>query len=604
MNKFKALGFSFSNVRNTVFPFLPDIQNMTFSTLRADLMAGLSVAPVAVPQVMAYAVIAGIDPKYGLFAATFTVMVAALWGSSRFLAAGPTNAIAMMLFFTIANATVGGIKLSTLSPVDLMPYVFGITLMVGFLQLVMGLIRLGELANFISHSVMVGFSAGAAVLIAAGQIPNFFGFDIGQRTYFFQDLVAIYHNLHSLNPWTMGLGVLTIVTVIVCKRISYRIPAYLVSIIIVSFAAYTLDLKSKGVIFVGEIPAVFPPLSLPPSFSLDVIRDLFYPALAIAILGAVESLAIGKNLTSLRREPFDGNQELIGQGLGNITAGFTSGMPSCGSFTRSVLNFTSGGKTRFATVFSGLFTIPVILFCAPMAANIPMAALAGMLFLIAWGMIDRENIRLCYVATRIDRIVFVTTLIATLVLDLEKAIFIGVLLSLVLLIYKEAHPRMKPISKEDLHAASYEWCLECKHVSTYFVEGTLFFGAVQALEKQLQEQEQKETKVIVLNLARVFWIDASGAHALGHFAERCHASGVPLILVTNDESINRILRRSGVLDHIGEGFVLPNIDQGLSYAKELLHNMGYSSEEKKIKTFTIEKKEEMPHLELINWSTD
>ncbi len=570
-----------AGVRRGLFPFWPDVQNMTFATLKADMMAGLSVAPVAIPQVMAYAVIAGIDPKYGLFAATFTVMVAALWGSSRFLAAGPTNAIAMMLFFTIANATVNGVKLSQLSPMELMPYVFGITIMVGFIQLLMGIIRLGELANYISHSVMVGFSAGAAVLIASGQLPNFFGFDIGQRTYFFHDLMAVYHNIHNTNFWTVGVGLLTIAVVMLCKRISYRLPAYLVSIIVVSVLAFVFDLKGKGVAFVGEIPAVFPPLSFPPSFSLDVIRDLFYPSLAIAILGAVESLAIGKNLTSLRHESFDGNQELIGQGLGNITAGFTSGMPSCGSFTRSVLNFTSGGKTRFATVFSGLFTIPVILFCAPLAANIPMASLAGMLFIIAWGMIDRNNIRLCYVATGTDRIVFLTTLLATLVLDLEKAIFMGVMLSLVLLIYKEAHPRMKYISAVDLPSDKFTWCLESKYISSYFVEGTLFFGAVHCLEEQLQKQEHKETKIITLNLARVFWIDASGAHALGHFAERCHAAGIPLIIITSDEAIYAILERTGVLDHIGEGFVLPNIVQGLGYARSLLENMGYSVHDKR-----------------------
>ncbi len=580
MKPFPHLGLSLGALRSTFLPFLPELQKMNFSTLRADMMAGLSIAPVAIPQVMAYAVIAGIDPKYGLFAATFTVITAALWGSSRFLAAGPTNAIAMMLFFTIANATVDGVKLSQLSPVDLMPYVFGITIMSGVIQFIMGIIRLGDLANFISHSVMVGFSAGAAVLIGFGQVPNFLGIDIGQRSYIFQDMINIYHSIGQTNFWTVGLGLLSIALVFACKRISYRLPAYLVSIIVVSLVAHVLDVKSQGVAFVGEIPAIFPPLSFPPEFNLNIIRDLFYPSLAIAILGSVESLAIGKNLTSLRREPFDGNQELIGQGLGNITAGFTSGMPSCASFTRSVLNFTAGGKTRFATVFSGLFTLPVILFCAPLAEKIPMAALAGMLFIIAWGMIDKNNIRLCYVATGTDRIVFITTLLATLVLDLEKAIFIGVMLSLVLLIYKEAQPRIKYIIEKDLPSSKYLWSLNCRYIKNYFVEGTLFFGAVNSLERQLREEETQDTKVITLNLARVFWIDASGAHALGHFAERCHATGIPLIIITNDDGICDILARTGVLKHIGEGFLLPNIVEGLSYARELLQNMGYSVEDK------------------------
>ncbi len=566
---------SLSGVKK-LFPFLPDIQSMTLPTLRADIIAGLSVAPVAIPQVMAYAVIAGIAPQYGLFAATFAVMVAALWGSSRFLAAGPTNAIAMLLFFTIANASINGVKLSTLSAADLMPYVFGVTIMVGVIQFIMGLMRLGNLANFISHSVMVAFSAGAAVLIVSGQISNFFGFDMGPKSYFFQDMIAIMQNLQNFNPWSVAIGLLTIVVVLVCKRISYRLPSYLIALIVAGLVAYVFDLKHAGVDFVGAVPAIFPPISMPPGFSLAAIRDLFYPALAIAILGAVESLAIGKNLTSLRKEHFDGSQELMGQGLGNITAGFTSGMPSCGSFTRSVLTFSSGGKTRFATVFCGLFTIPVIIFCAPLATSIPMPALAGMLLVIAWGMIDVQSIRMCYKTTYIDRTVLIITFLATLVLDLEKAIFIGVLLSLVLLIYKESHPRMKRISKNDIPSDLYEWCLSSKYVKTYIVEGTIFFGAVQSLEKYLASHKSVDTKVIVLNLNHVLWIDASGAHALGHFAERCHAAGIPLILVSYDEKINSILQRSGVMEHIGEDFILPNINQALDYAKELLENMGYS----------------------------
>ncbi len=558
------------DLSDKICPFWQDLRKLDASTIKSDFLAGLSVAPVAVPQAMAYAVVAGISPQHGLFAAAFVAMVVALWGSSRYVVSGPTNAIAMMLFFTIANASVGGVQLATLSPTELMPYVFAIAFLAGLIQLVMGIVRFGELANFISHSVMAGFTLGTAILIASGQLPNFFGFDIGKDSNFFHDILAIFVNIPNLNPWTFVLGVLSIAIVLWCKRISKRIPAYFVSIFLTSLVAYILDLKASGVLFVAEIPAEFPPMSMPNSLGLEVIGDLFYPAMAIAILGTVESLAVAKNLASMRRETIDANQELIGQGLGNIVAALTSGMPGSGSFSRSILNFSSGAKSRFAAVFSGLLTLFAILFCAPLAGHIPMAALAGMLLVIAWGMVDVGNIRLCCKSTHIDRVVFITTLLATLVLHLEKAIFLGVLLSLILLVYKEAHPRLKKLVEDDFPSVDSKWCIHSKHIAAYFVEGTLFFGAVQNLEKLLAEPKNEEVKVVMLILTRVFWIDASGAQALLLFARRCIDVNVQLILVTNDDSIQETLKYSGIVEYIGDDFIVSNVDDGLEKAKILL----------------------------------
>ncbi|MFI3271451.1 MAG: SulP family inorganic anion transporter [Pseudomonadota bacterium] len=553
-----------------LFPFVEEMRTMSISTLRADFMAGLSVAPVAIPQVMAYAVVAGLPPQYGLYAATFAVMVAALWGSSRFLTAGPTNAISMILFATIAHASAGGVVLSTLSPQELMPYIFGITIFAGFLQLCMGFMRLGEISNFISHSVMVGFATGAALLIGVGQLKNALGINIDGSANFFSILMDVFRQAHHFNPWSLGLCAFTVAILVLCRFISRRIPSHLCALVCASALAYCFDFGAHGVSFVASIPAGLPPLSTPPPFDLNIIRDLFNPALAIALLGAVESLTIGKNLTAMRGEKFDGNQELIGQGLGNITAGFTSGMAGCGSFTRSVLNLTAGGKSRLATVFSGLLTIPVIFLCAPLADKIPMPALAGTLLVIAWGMVDRNAVRLCCVATGTDRLVLLATVLTALTFDLEKAVVFGVLLSLTLLVYKEAHPRIKRFGVNDVPFAFHDWVHKCPSVALFFVEGTLFFGAVHAVEEHLQAENLDETKVIVLNLARVFWLDASGAHALGQFAERCHAESIPLILVTNNESIRGTLKRTGVLEHIGEDFVVPTLDGALNFAKYLL----------------------------------
>lgn len=555
------------------FPFLETLRTYTAKDFRGDLLAGISVAPVAIPQAMAYALIAGVHPKFGIYACILPVILAALWGSSRFLAAGPTNAISMILFSTLAQISVGGVLLSTLPPDERMTYIFGIAILVGLMQVAMGLARLGDLANFISHSVMVGFASGAALLIVAGQLRTMLGLDIPSTSGFFPALLQVGRHLSGVQFWSLGVTLATIVLVVAARRISRRLPGALLALVLVSLGCWLLNAPGHGVRLVGDIPQGLPPLSLPPSVDLAAIRDLFLPALAIAMLGAVESLAIGKNLAAVRGDTFDGSRELIGQGLGNVAAGLTSGIPGCGSFTRSVLNVTSGGRTRFATVFSGLVTIPILLVLAPLGGYIPLPALGGILLVIAWGMIDRTAIRLCLVATRVDRTVLLVTFGSALLLDLEQAVFLGVLLSLALFLYKESHPRVVRIDKDSAVLAPYPWARDCPHMNVYFIEGTLFFGAISELERQLHEQESTSAKVIVLNLGRVFWIDASGAHALEQFTERCHARSIPLVLVTGGDTVEKILQRTGVLDHMGEGFVARTLPQGLRYAHDLLHRV-------------------------------
>ena len=557
----------------TFLPFLETVRTYKPKDFRGDLLAGLSVAPVAIPQAMAYALIAGVHPKYGIYASILPVILAALWGSSRFLAAGPTNAISMILFSTLAQISVGGVLLNTLPLEQRMTFIFGIAILTGLIQIAMGLARLGDLANFISHSVMVGFASGAALLIAAGQFKNMLGLEFPTAAGFFPSLIQVAQHLGQTQLASLLVTLVTVLLIVLCKGLSRRLPAALLALILVSLGGWALDMQAHGVKLVGNIPQELPPLSLPPALNMAAIRDLFLPALAIALLGAVESLAIGKNLAAVRGDNFDGSRELIGQGLGNVAAGLTSGIPGCGSFTRSVLNVTSGGRTRFATVFSGILTIPMLLLLAPLGGYIPLPALGGILLVIAWGMIDKAAIRLCLVATRVDRVVLLTTFGAALLLDLEQAVFLGVLLSLVLFIYKAAHPRVLRLGAEHPLLAPWPWAQRCPHMAVYVIEGTLFFGAISELERQLHAQESCPAKVIVLHLSRVFWIDASGAHALEQFTERCHARSIPLILVADNAAVQDVLKRTGVLEHLGEGFIAMTMPEGLRFAHDLLRTI-------------------------------
>ena len=386
----------------------------------------------------------------------------------------------------------------------------------------MGLARLGELANFISHSVMVAFSAGAALLIASGQLKTALGLPSSQAQGFFPQIDHVIHNFTHLNIWCLLVSGGTILLILLFKRISRRFPATLAALVIISAVSALLGLHEQGVRLVGAIPSVVPPLSLPPAFDMASIRDLFMPALAIALLGAVESLAIGKQLAGIRGDRFDGSQELIGQGLGNIAAGLTSGIPGCGSFTRSALVVTSGGRSRMGTVFSGLLALPMLFVMAPLVSWLPMPALAG------------------------------------------------VLLSLTLFIYKAAHPRVRRLRATD-PLMRYAPDNMPEGLVVYVIEGTLFFGAIHELERQLYEEDDTPPRLVVLHLTRVFWLDASGAHALEQFLERCYARSVPVVLVVGSRNVRDILGRTGVIDCLSDGFVADTLGDGLRIGVDMLN---------------------------------
>ncbi|MEG2173225.1 MAG: SulP family inorganic anion transporter [Desulfovibrionaceae bacterium] len=553
-----------------LFPFMDVLRQYSVPQLRGDLSAALTVAAVGLPQSMAYAIIAGVHPKYGLYASILPVLVAALWGSSRYLVAGPTNAISMVLFSTLAHVSVGGVLISSMPEEVRMGYIFGLAVLTGVLQIVMGFARLGELVNFISHAVMVGFTAGAALLIGSGQIKNILGISYSTGSSFFPQIWDGLCHISGAHGWSVGVGCATMVCVLVLRHFWPRWPVTFISISLAALGSWFFDVQAYGVHLVGAMPQELPPLSLPPRVDVQVIRDLFFPAIAIALLGAVESLAIGKSMASARGQQVDGNQELIAQGLGNVAAGLTSGIPGCGSFARTAVNSKSGAKTRFSAAFSALYTLAFMLLLAPAVSYIPMPALAGILFVIIWGMIDTEGLKLCWKATRIDRSVLLFTFGATLVLNLEQAILLGVILSLVLFLFKLSHPRVSLLLPSDPLLQPYPWACQCQTLSVYMVEGTLFFGAISELENRLRMQDSKGCRVVVLHLARVFWVDASGVHALEQFVERCHARSIPLVLVVGNDNVEAILHRTGLLSYLGEGFMVRTLHEGLHSARALL----------------------------------
>ena len=347
-----------------MIPFVETYREYNSKKFQADIMAALTVAIVALPQSMAYAMIAGVNPKYGLYAAIIPVIISSLLGSSRYLIAGPTNAISMVVASTMSSLMIGTMVADKLPEDQKMYLLFLLAFMMGAIQLIMGIAKFGSLINFVSHSVIIGFTAGAGVLIAFNQLKNLLGLSLTLSPHFVDAMIGTFEHVGQTNLYALGLGLFTISFILICKKFFPKVPGPFFSMILSAAIVAIFGLSANGVKTIGEIPKNLPPFSMP-DFNIDTIRILFMPALALSILGIVEALSIAKSIASSTGEKINGNQEFIAQGLANMAAAFTSAIPGTGSFTRSAVNFKSGAKTRFAGVFSGILVlITLLLFAA------------------------------------------------------------------------------------------------------------------------------------------------------------------------------------------------------------------------------------------------
>lgn len=390
------------------------------ATLQRDLLAGLTGALIVLPQGIAYAAIAGLPPEFGLYCAIGPTIVAALFGSSWHMVSGPTAAISIVVYSALAPLAAPG-----------SPAYITLALTLGFLtgaiQLAVGLARLGRLAHYISHSVIIGFTTGAAFLISASQIKHFLGFSGASATGFFGQLTQVFTQLPTAEINAIVVGLVAFTVSLAAQRISPRLPHMIFGIVCAGLVATWLG----GVATVGALPAALPPLS-EPSFDPAVWVRLSSSAAIIAVLGLTEAIAIARSLSLRTRQTIDGNQEVIGQGLSNIAGSFLSGYPSSGSFTRSGLNLDAGAQTPMAAVFSSLSLMAIVLCIAGWISYLPMPAMAGILFLVAWGLIDRKGIQALIRGPRHELAIFLVTFVSTLVVQLEYAVFVGIAVSLML----------------------------------------------------------------------------------------------------------------------------------------------------------------------------
>jgi SulP family sulfate permease len=534
----------------TFLPFLAWFPLINRASLRADFIAGLTGAVIVLPQGVAFATIAGLPPQYGLYTAMVTPIIAALFGSSRHLISGPTTAISIVVFASVSHhATPGTPEFITLA--------LTMTFLAGVYQLAFGLARLGVLVNFVSHTVVMGFTAGAAILIATSQLKHVLGIPIPRGESFAHTWADIYRQLDQSNLTVLGIALVTLLTAVVVKRLFPRLPNLLLGLIAGSLAAAVAGGAGQGVTFVGQIPAQLPPLSMP-DFSVAAIRQLAPEAFAVALLGLIEAVSIARSVATKSHQRIDGNQEFIGQGLSNMVGSFFSSYAGSGSFTRSGINYQAGAQTPMAAIFAAVVLMLMVLLIAPLTAYLPVAAMGGVILLVAYGLIDFQHIWATLTKSRGETAILLVTFFATLFLELEFAIYLGVLLSLILFLARTSRPDMVTLAP-DSHDSSHKFVnveskpvSECPQLKVIRIDRAIYFGSVNYIQSRLDAISEKEHIVhILIDASRMNYIDMAGAEMLVLENRRLRARGGGLYLCGLKSSVWQFIAEGRYVRAIG-----------------------------------------------------
>lgn len=528
-------------------PALDSLRHYRLSHLRADFVAGLTVATVAVPQAMAYALVAGVPPEYGLYTAIVMTAVGAVFDSSRQLINGPTNAISIAVLSAVA----------AVAPEERLQAVILLSFLVGLLQLGITLARLGDLTRYISHSVIVGFTLGASLLLVLDQLKNLLGLHAAGHAHD-SFLARFWCTLAQGGPIhgpTMAIGLGSIGMIVALRWLKNRIglrllPDLLLTVVVMAAITGLAGLDGQGIRVVGEIPAKLPSLSLP-NLDSPQLRQLSTSALAIATLGLLEAISMAKAIAAQTRQKIDFNQQCLSEGLANLTGSFFQCIPGSGSLTRSSINQQAGAVTQWSGVISAFAVAAIMLAFAPYARFIPQASMAGILMVSSWYMVDWKRLFYHLRAARFDAAVIGVTTVAAIGISIEFCVLVGVFLSFMLAVPRAGRMLFTEfvVCSDGVIRERMDGELPNPQLLIFGFEGDLFFGAAGALEHHFERIESRivpETKVVVLRLKRVRNPDAVGMHLLDEHLQRIEARGVHVLLVGVRADLEDALTRTGI----------------------------------------------------------
>jgi SulP family sulfate permease len=534
-------------------PALQSLRSYNLGTARADLLAGFSVAAVAVPQAMAYAMIAGLPAEYGLYTAIVMTTIGALFDSSRQLINGPTNAISIALL-----SAVGGIEGQT----ERVQAAVTIACLMGLIQLGISFLGLGDLTRFISHSVIVGFTAGASVLLVLDQTKNLLGIPAlgGAHDHFLYRFWLTMSGIGHTHGPTLAIGLASIAVVLLLRFLKGRIgwplfPEFLIVVIGAATATALLGFDHQGVKVVGDIPAKLPAFGVP-HLDATTLHTFSNSALALALLGLLEAVSMAKAIAAVTGQKLDMNQQCLSEGLANLGGSFFHCMPGSGSLTRSAINQQAGGRTQWSGLISAVAVALIMLVFAPYARFIPRSALAGLLMLTAARMINLREIRYHVRVSRFDAAIVIVTAVAAVAISVEFCVLVGVMMSFLLAVPRTGRMLLTEfvVSRE---GAIHERLPEddfCDRILIFGLEGEMYFGAGLSLEQHLDAIEarvQPKTEVVVFRMKRARNPDAVGMALLEGCIDRLRARHIHVLLCGVRHTFLDGMKRSGLDAKLG-----------------------------------------------------
>lgn len=543
-----------------LFQWLPGYSQ---DDLRGDLSAGLTVGVMLIPQGMAYALLAGMPPIYGLYASTIPLILYAFFGTSRQLAVGPVAMVSLLIASGIG-------ELATFGSETFISLAILLALMVGAIQLALGLLRLGFLVNFLSHPVISGFTSAAALIIGFNQLKHLLRLDTPRSNHVHQILIDTFQHISDAHIITMVLGTMGIVVIVFFKRYVKVVPGPLVVVILGILVVYFFDLEEQGVKIVGDIPSGFPPLSIPP-IGLENIQALLPTALTISLIGFMESIAVAKAIQARHKDyKLDSNQELIGLGAANIGGSLFGAFPTTGGFSRTAVNDQAGAKTGMASIFSAVLMVLTLLFLTPFFYHLPQAVLASVILVAVYGLIDFKEARHLWKTDRRDLAMLTVTFFATLLTGIEQGIILGVVLSLVVVVYESSYPHYAilgkiPGTEAFRNVKRFSEAIEIAGVLMLRFDAKLFFANVNVFQTAIEEEVAKrpDLKLIIINAEAINTLDSTAIHMLRDFSMDLKKSHVELIFAGLKGPVRDIMVKNGIVTEMGANHFFDNMHEAL-----------------------------------------
>lgn len=554
---------------NRYIPITEWIGSYNKETFTYDLRAGLTVGIMLIPQGMAYAMLAGLPPVYGLYASIVPLIIYAIFGTSKQLSIGPMAIISILVAVGIADLAPPGSE-------KYIELVLLMALMVGVTQFLMGVFGMGFLINFISTPVLSGFISAAAFIIGLSQVGYLLGIDVGYTKYIHTLVIDVGNNLHLIHPETVLIGAGSIAMILGLKKVKPNWPASLITVIVSIVVVWGLSLENRGVDIIGSVERGYP-MPVLPSLGDAPIRELFPTAVAIAFIGFTLSIALAKAME--RRQTggsIDSNQELYGLGLSNLIGSFFHSLPVAGSLSRTVVNEVNQAKTTISSIVSAVLVLATVLFLIPLIYYLPIAVLAAIIVTALPSLVEIGEARFLWRVRKRECILMLVTFFATLGFGILEGILTGVVISLGIVVHRSSHPNivmLGRIPKTDKYRdlERYPEALTQTNTIIIRVDASIYFANISYMRKQLRKLEKqsgKTLKHIIFDAVGINEVDSSALHALKEIIDGYHERGVTVHFAGVKGPVRDVFRKSGLVEVVGvENFSL-DLNEAVSSLKE------------------------------------